>query len=91
MSIRAWEEFDRPGIVKFHIGNKVVGYPFAHVTYASYDGRAITIELPNGEIVIKGRSAEMLFDDFCNHIAQSIRANGEHITSVEFFPAKTER
>jgi hypothetical protein len=80
-----WEKSSVP-LVRFWTGDGTRwGFPFFNVIATRYvpGQERLLIYFGSGTIIIRGPKALEFFDDFSNHRATAIKANGEEIVSVE--------
>jgi hypothetical protein len=80
-----WEKATAP-IVRFWTGDDSCwGFPFFSVIATRYvpGQERLLIYFGSSTIIIQGPKAFEFFDDFSNHRATAIKADGEEILSVE--------
>src|SRR5258708_16752977 len=79
---QAWEEVSAP-IVRFRTDDGACwGFIFHHLEYARFERDTLLLEWSIGTIRIRGPKVEVFFDEFSNHHAASIGADGSDIKSV---------
>jgi hypothetical protein len=80
-----WEKTAAP-IVRFWTGDRTCwGFPYFSVIATRYEPEAerLLIYFGPGAIVIRGPKVLEFFDDFANHRATGLKADGKEIISVE--------
>jgi hypothetical protein len=79
---QAWEEASSP-IVRFRTDDGACwGFIFHHLEYARFERDTLLLEWSIGTIRIRGPKAEIFFDNFANHQATSVSADGKGIDPV---------
>ena len=80
-----WEKSTAPLIRFWTSGGACWGFPFFSVIATRYlpDQEQLLIYFATGTIAIRGPKALEVFEDFSNHRATAIRADGEEILAVE--------
>jgi hypothetical protein len=80
----AWEE-QAPPVVRFWTDDgDSWAFVFHHLVGVHYGARQeqLSITWPLGTIVITGSKVSAFYEDFCNHRATSVKADGKDILSV---------
>jgi hypothetical protein len=80
-----WKKSSAP-LVRFWTGDTSCwGFPFFAVMGTEYlpEQERLLIYFGLGTVTILGPKVEEFYDDFCNHRATSLKADGKEIVSVE--------
>jgi hypothetical protein len=82
---KCWEKSTSPLVRFWSSDGSCWGFPFFSVIATRYlpGQERLLIYFGTGAVVIRGPKALELFDDFSNHRATAIKADGEEILSVE--------